>query len=233
MVHRPADSRLLTNLLQQEKDYSKQLNQVLQSSNASLASFAAYAAASPPPASHVIMTVAGSLAAADDALRRYALGVDEWRDTMRLLKDAEDEVGNIMRDREILVTRLIKASKSQKNGSGSIRESLLLGHQRSPSSSSISLSIGGQQDTPSPSPSRPLSASISSSTKLAAAQSELQACEAHLAAKERELATKRCVAVRDGLGTRLRAMVECGWAWNELGKEALQSLEELGTDHPG
>jgi predicted secreted protein len=102
MVHRPADSRLLSNLLQQEKEYSKQLAQVIESSNASLALFAAYAAASAPPTSHVIMTVAGSLAAADEAFRRYAAGVDEWREAMRSLKDAEEEVGNIMRDREIL-----------------------------------------------------------------------------------------------------------------------------------
>ncbi|KDR72846.1 hypothetical protein GALMADRAFT_252135 [Galerina marginata CBS 339.88] len=230
MVHRPADSRLLTNLLQHEKEYSKQLSQVLDASNSSLASFAAYAAASPPPASNVILAVAGSLAAADEALRRYSLGVDQWRETMRLLKETEDEVGNIMRDREILVTRLIKASKSQKSGSGNFRDSLLLGHQRFPSSSSLSLSIA-QQESPSPSPSRPLSASFSSSTKLAAAQSELQACETHLAAKERELAIKRCAAVRDGLGARIKALVDCGWMWGELGKEALKSLEELNVEN--
>ncbi|KIM44176.1 hypothetical protein M413DRAFT_56580, partial [Hebeloma cylindrosporum] len=102
MVHRPADSRLLSNLLQQEKEYSKQLSQLLESSNASLASFTAYAAASPPPGSHVIMSIAGSLASIDEALKRYAQGVEEWRETMRSLKDAEEEVGNIMRDREIL-----------------------------------------------------------------------------------------------------------------------------------
>ena len=50
------------------------------------------------------------------------------------------------------VTRLIKASNSKKSGAGSIRESLLMNHQRFPSSSSLSLSIGG--DPPSPSPSR-------------------------------------------------------------------------------
>jgi hypothetical protein len=47
------------------------------------------------------MSVAGSLAGIDEALKRYAQGVDEWRETMRSLKDAEEEV-DIMRDREIL-----------------------------------------------------------------------------------------------------------------------------------
>ncbi|KAF4622294.1 hypothetical protein D9613_009204 [Agrocybe pediades] len=234
MVHRPPDSRLLTNLLQQEKEYTKHLSQVLDASNVSLASFAAYAAASSPPVSQVIMTVAGSLAAADEALRKYAHGVEEWREMMRQLKDTEDEVANIMRDREILVTRLIKASKSQKPGSN-FRDSLLLSHHKQSSSSSLSLSVGTQQDSPSPPPSRPLSSAFSSTStsnsKLAAAQSELQACEMHLAAKERELALKRCSVVRDGLGARMKALANCGWAWEELGKEALRTLEELNVDN--
>jgi predicted secreted protein len=102
MVHRQADSRLLTNLIQQEKEYSKQVNQLLDSSCAALAALAAYAASSPPPVSHVIMELTGTLGAADAALKRYAVGVDDWRETMRTLKEAEEEVGNIMRDREIL-----------------------------------------------------------------------------------------------------------------------------------
>ncbi|KAF9523325.1 hypothetical protein CPB83DRAFT_775648 [Crepidotus variabilis] len=227
MVHRPADSRLLTNLLQHEKEYSKQLCQLLDYSNASLASFAAYAAASPQPASQIILAVAGSLAASDDALRRYAHSIDQWRETMSHLKDMEDEVGNIMRDREILVTRLIKASKSTKTSSGQKRDSLLLNQQQLASSSSLSLN--GQSE--SPSSSRPLSLAFGTSSKLAAAQSELQACEMHLAAKERELAVRRSTAVREGLGARVKAMIECGWSWGELGKESLRNLEALTPEH--
>ena len=39
MVHRPADSRLLSNLLTHEKDYAKHLAILLDYSQASLASF--------------------------------------------------------------------------------------------------------------------------------------------------------------------------------------------------
>lgn len=105
MVHRGADSRLLSNLLQHEKEYTKQLRTLLDTSNASLTSLAAYAAASPQPLSQVIMAVTGSLAAADDALRRYAQSIELWRETMARLKDMEDEVGNVIRDREILYVR--------------------------------------------------------------------------------------------------------------------------------
>ena len=62
-------------------------------------------------------------------------------------------------------------------------------------------------------------------SKLAAAQTELQACEAHLATKERELDVFRVAAIRSGLQLRCRAMFECGWAWGEMGKEGLRSLE--------
>lgn len=102
MVHRPADSRLLTNLLSNEKDYSKHLSHLLEHSRVSLASFSAYASASSPPLSQLIIAVAGILSGADDALRKYALSLEGWQDHLKALKDLEDEVGNIMRDREIL-----------------------------------------------------------------------------------------------------------------------------------
>ncbi|KAJ6525091.1 hypothetical protein DFH09DRAFT_1046670, partial [Mycena vulgaris] len=172
MVHRPADSRLLANLLSQEKEYAKHLATLLDHSNASLASVTAYASASSPASAHLILAVAGSLATADDALRHYAVAVDRWRDYLKGLKTLEDEVGNIMRDREILVTRLIKASKPTLHATHS--------------SSSLPLSPVQSQS------SLPFSASSpTANAKLAAAQTELQACEAHLAAKEAALAVHR------------------------------------------
>ncbi|KAI0668197.1 hypothetical protein C8Q78DRAFT_1049017 [Trametes maxima] len=102
MVHRPADSRLLANLLNHEKDYSKHLSILLEYSQSSLASFSAYAAACAPPTSQVIIAVAGALTGADHALRNYAVAVVQWQEQLKALKDMEDDVGNIMRDREIL-----------------------------------------------------------------------------------------------------------------------------------
>lgn len=102
MVHRPSDSRLLANLISHEKEYSKQIHALLDSSHASINSLAAYASASPPPASQIILAVATSLAGADHALKQYADSVDKWREYIRDVKNLEDEVGNVMRDREIL-----------------------------------------------------------------------------------------------------------------------------------
>jgi len=49
-----------------------------------------------------IIAVAGSFAGADDALRLYAISIEAWQEELRALKDFEDEVGNVIRDREIL-----------------------------------------------------------------------------------------------------------------------------------
>ncbi|KAG5635877.1 hypothetical protein H0H81_009814 [Sphagnurus paluster] len=228
MVHRPADSRLLANLLAQEKDYAKHLHAVLEPAHASLSAFSAYASASAPPFSHSILAVAQSIAAADEALARYAAAVDGCREHLKDIKTMEDEVANIVRDREILVTRLIKASKAKPNQSNR-RDSLqLLQAQLGAdhhSSSSLSLSSASVFSSPSLA-----TTALPASAKLSAAQAELQACEAHLAAKEQELAAGRTNALREGLSLRCRALVECGWVWGEMGKEALRVLDKLGGE---
>ena len=86
MVHRPSDSRLLVNLLTHEKDYAKQLAALLDHSQSCLASFAAYASASAPPTSQIIIQVAGALAGTDEALRKYAASLEYWHDQIKGLK---------------------------------------------------------------------------------------------------------------------------------------------------
>lgn len=124
------------------------------------------------------------------------------------------------------VTRLLKASKNEKppkdkdrSSVPSRRNSVMSQHQHFASSSSLSLSV----DHPTYAP----NASLPTSNKLAAAQTELQACEAHLAAKERELELIRVTTIRDGLRIRCSALVECGRVWLEMGKEGLHALEGL------
>jgi hypothetical protein len=102
MVHRPSDTRLLSNLISHEKDYSKQLQSLLDSSHASLASLSAFAAAHVQPISQVILSVSGDFSVADDALRRYKDAVDAWREQLKTLKDMETDVATIIRDKEIL-----------------------------------------------------------------------------------------------------------------------------------
>ncbi|EIW78793.1 hypothetical protein CONPUDRAFT_126577, partial [Coniophora puteana RWD-64-598 SS2] len=206
MVHRPADSRLLANLITNEKDYSKHLHALFPLSHTALASLSAYASASPSSPAHALTSLVDILAGVDDAFQRYTSAVDKWREELTALKALEDEVGDVLRDREILVTRLIKASKTSKRDS---RPPFSMRNSETDSFSS----------TPS---------NVSSNTKLSHAQAELSACEAHLAAKEQELEARRISAIRDGLGHRCRALVDCGWVMGEMGKDGLRALQELG-----
>ena len=114
------------------------------------------------------------------------------------------------------VTRLIKVSKSSKSARDS-RSSLIV-----PSGSTSFTSLPSTNST----------AHGSSSTKLLHAQEELRACEAHLTTKELELEARRISTAREGLGARCRALIDCGCAWSEMGKEGLRALESLSTLSP-
>jgi hypothetical protein len=225
MVHRSSDLRLLNSLLSNEKEYHKQLLLLDNYSQLSLTAFAAYASASPAPVARAVIAVAGSFAGADDALRRYAVSIEAWQAELRTLKDLEEDVGNVNRDRDILfvilsysarwltifrfsVTRLVKLSKNQK-----------------PTRDSFIGTLGSSVGEMSQISLNSFTSAGASSSKLGAAQAELQACEAHLAAKERELDELRVTAIRRGLEARCKAMVECGWNWGEMGKEGLRALE--------
>ncbi|KAG0704466.1 hypothetical protein DFH29DRAFT_801697, partial [Suillus ampliporus] len=200
-------------------DYST-LSSSFPISHAALASLSAFAVASPfaIPSSSVFLaqtidTIVDILAGVDDALQLYNRAVENWRDQLGHLIKLEEDITAILRDREILVTRLIKISKSSK-ATRDPRPSLIL---LSGSTSFTSL------------PSTNSTAHSSSTTKLSQAQEELCACEAHLAAKELELEGLRVSIAREGLGARCTAIIDCGWAWGELGKEGLRALQSLNV----
>ncbi|EPQ53035.1 hypothetical protein GLOTRDRAFT_139985 [Gloeophyllum trabeum ATCC 11539] len=209
MVHRHPDSRLLASLISAESSYSKQLQSLLAHSASSLAAFSAYAAASAPPTSHVIISVATCLANVDGAVEGYYNALEEWKACLKQVKEAEDEVSNILRDRDILVTRLLKASKSGKSN----RDSLV--NMRASMSET---SLGSSGFTP--------------SGKLASAQTELQACEAQLSVKEKELEEIRVGMIKKGLEARCRALVQCAATCGEMGREALGALDHISNFNP-
>jgi hypothetical protein len=105
MVHRSThspDSRLLSSLIGHEKDYIKHFNSLIESSNLSLTSLSAFAAASPPPFSNVILAITSSLAGADEAFKRYIQSLEQWRIYLTELRDLEDDIARISKDKEIL-----------------------------------------------------------------------------------------------------------------------------------
>ncbi|KAI0045630.1 hypothetical protein FA95DRAFT_104973 [Auriscalpium vulgare] len=98
MAHNP---QLLTKLLSDANDYHQNLAVFLDTyAQHSLLSLTAYASASPAPIGRAVIAVAGSLAGADDALRRYAGSVKAWQAEMRELKSLEEDIASEMADRE-------------------------------------------------------------------------------------------------------------------------------------
>ncbi|KAJ4498792.1 hypothetical protein C8R41DRAFT_756307 [Lentinula lateritia] len=251
MVHRSTDSRLLAHLITNEKQYTSNLQGLLVQSNASVTSLEAYAASFPPPfsspppsfaltvstkATHfqdpfpnsqVILNLANTLRNADEAFRVYVGAVEEWVRLLGELKDLEVEVGGVLRDREILVTRLLKASKfTPKQSPFAVFPS----YPPASSTSTSTLSLNNEDPSTSyvTSTSTSFFSTITSNSsslpgkttkKLHLAQAELQACEAHLARKEAELEHKRASAICGAFKLRFHALAECGWRWVNIGKE--------------
>jgi hypothetical protein len=102
MVHRPVDFRLLSNLLQQEKDIQHNSSRS-STSDTSLASSTAYAAAlilyyhvdSEVLKTKDMRLAGGYQRGSNFPKHEHAPGVDEWREMMLSLKDAA-EIGNNM-----------------------------------------------------------------------------------------------------------------------------------------
>ncbi|KAG9105317.1 hypothetical protein FRC07_009394 [Ceratobasidium sp. 392] len=233
------DNRLLTNLIKCEKEHHSALLALLVRSHTSLAALSAYASTAAPAVAHALLgdTWEGCIqafAAADEGLRGYAAALEGWKEELKEVKRVEDEVKSVVRDKEILVGRLIKASKqkiptsSLQAGPAPIPNASYLAPS-SPSSSSFSLPSTSQpyQYTPTPHATQHIN------SKLALAQRELHACEAHLASKEAELAEVRRSAMTEGMARRCRAMADVGHVWRERGEQGLGALDELGREAAG
>ncbi|KAG9028167.1 hypothetical protein FRB95_006783 [Tulasnella sp. JGI-2019a] len=195
MVGRLNDTRLLENLVKSEKEYHAALVNLLALSHSSIASLAGYGSALSPESSQAVLGVSECLKAVDDGLRGYAESIDDWREKLGEIKRLDVDIENAVRDREILVTRLIKISKQKPKGSQT--------------------NLG------------------KSGSKLSQAQTELQACEAHLTAKQRELDEITRSAIKDGLEKRCHALETCGLIWTDKGREGLKVLQALSKESDG
>ncbi|KAG8713020.1 hypothetical protein FRC09_019213 [Ceratobasidium sp. 395] len=233
------DNRLLTNLIKCEKEHHSALLALLVRSHTSLAALSAYASTAAPPVAQALLGCIQAFAAADEGLRGYAAALEGWKEELKEVRRVEDEVKAVVRDKDILVGRLIKASKqkiptsSLQAGPAPIPNASYLAPS-SPSSSSFSLpstsqpyAQGGYTYTPTPHATQHIN------SKLALAQRELHACEAHLASKEAELAEVRRSAMTEGMARRCRAMADVGVVWRERGEQGLGALNELGRDAAG
>lgn len=71
-------------------------------SAASRAGLSAYSAGSPSHIAGSIAALSAALAGADDALHGYREAFEEWQHQLSRLKELQDEVQVVLRDRQIL-----------------------------------------------------------------------------------------------------------------------------------
>ncbi|KZO97415.1 hypothetical protein CALVIDRAFT_536426 [Calocera viscosa TUFC12733] len=203
----PAPSeRLLAALLKADTSTTTALSSFLTASHTSHAALSAYASVHQPPLGDVLRAIEASLRGVHEAVRTYVGAMELWTGELGELKEREEEVGQVRRDRDILVTRLIKASKlrpASTHGLGSLLTS------SSPHSSALSL----------PSP--------SDQPKLAHAQAELQACEQHLALRQRNLDEVTKAAVARGVMRRAAALDELAQACRTASGRARNAIGAL------
>jgi hypothetical protein len=154
----------------------------------------------------------------------YVLSLEQFRKDLKQIHLLEEEMSRVKRDREILVTRLIKTTKSRPTKSDL-------------SAIASSYAHSGRQDDTNMS-SRASSVSLTSNGsaagkegkrtgKLQEAQAELLGCEEHLRGLEARIEHERNKVMMRGLEERFRAMDAVGRMWVGQAKRGLEDLDKV------
>ncbi|WWC91922.1 uncharacterized protein L201_006874 [Kwoniella dendrophila CBS 6074] len=247
-AHRSSSDRLLNNYLDSQKSLSTSLLTLLSHSHSSTSSLLAYVTSSPGvmvpirrgvrhaafegPLSSELVNDPESYHNRDDdhgqgGWSTYVSSLEQFRKDLKQIHLLEEELSRVKRDREILVTRLIKTTKSRPTRSdlsalaNSYSTSTHNGPAQSSRSSILSLSSNGSN-----------AGTVSTKEgkragKLADAQAELLGCEEHLRSLEVRIENERNKVMMRGLEDRFRAMDAVGRMWVQQSKKGLRDLERL------
>ncbi|EST09602.1 Eisosome component PIL1/LSP1 [Kalmanozyma brasiliensis GHG001] len=109
----PTDSRLLQNLIKGEKSYIDNLAASSVSGYAAASALAAWGTSEAPDISKASQSLAEILASVADAQRTHVQALEGYRSALKDVLDREHSIRSVVRDRDILVGRLIKASKKK------------------------------------------------------------------------------------------------------------------------
>ncbi|CBQ73990.1 conserved hypothetical protein [Sporisorium reilianum SRZ2] len=109
----PTDSRLLQNLIKGEKSYIDNLAASSVSGYAAASALAAWGTSEAPDISKAAQTLSEILASVADAQRTHVQALEGYRSALKDVLDREQSIRSVVRDRDILVGRLIKASKKK------------------------------------------------------------------------------------------------------------------------
>ena len=151
----------------------------------------------------------------------YLSSLDSFRKDLKQIHMLEEEMSRVKRDREILVSRLIKQTKSRPSRS---EMSAITSHYRADGGASISSrasTMSGMSNGSS------ASKEGRRASKLADAQAELLGCEEHLRALEIRIEQERNKVMTRGLEDRFRSMEAVGRMWVAQAKAGLYDLEKV------
>ncbi|EIW72163.1 hypothetical protein TREMEDRAFT_70638 [Tremella mesenterica DSM 1558] len=241
-AHRSSSDRLLNNYLDSQKGLATALLTLLSHSHSSTSSLLAYVTSSPgviPPIRRAVRHAAfeGPLSASllenaayhehstspdtgTPGWAAYVSSLEQFRKDLKQIHLLEEELSRVKRDREILVTRLIKTTKTKptRNDLSAMANSYSqsgYGRENMSSRASVlSVSSGGSVVTK----------EGKRAGKLAEAQAELLGCEEHLRGLEVRIEAERNKVMLRGLEERFKAMEVVGQMWVGQAKRGLDEL---------
>jgi hypothetical protein len=154
----------------------------------------------------------------------YIASLERFRKDLKQIHTLELEMARVKRDREILVTRLIKNTKSRPTKSDLSAMATNYGSHRpdgsvaSSRASVLSMTSNGSTTA---------SKEGKRASKLQDAQAELLGCEEHLRSLEVRIEHERNKVMMRGLEERFRAMEAVGRMWVGQGKKGLADIEKM------
>lgn len=117
----PSDSRLLTNLIKAERNYITHLRASVTAAHGASAALSAWGTSEAPDVADASARLGNLLAACADVQSTHVAAIEGYRAALKDVADREASIRTVVRDRDILVGRLIKAS--QKSASASSKKS--------------------------------------------------------------------------------------------------------------
>ncbi|KAJ9120702.1 hypothetical protein QFC22_002633 [Naganishia vaughanmartiniae] len=246
--HRSTSDRLLNNYLSSQKQLSTALLTLLSHSHSSSSSLLAYVTSSPGvlfPVRRAVQYAAfegpGSAnggypdtSSAGDGdsgkWNEYIQSLEQFRKDLKQVHSLEEELSQVKRDREILVSRLIKATRSKPS-----KKDILRGTTKSHSGagSDNGMSNGSVLSFRSDESERTSGGTSKRQSKLADAQAEVLGCEEHLRSLEVRLEEERSRVMKHGLMDRFKAMEDVGRMWQRQARLGIAELQRAdGPDGP-
>ncbi|PWN45188.1 hypothetical protein IE81DRAFT_320360 [Ceraceosorus guamensis] len=116
------DSRLLTNLIKTERNYINHLSSAVGSAHTAASALTAWGTAEAPDIAEASAQLAGLFDNAADVQETHVSAIEGYRTALKDVADREASIRNVVRDRDILVGRLIKASKASSSSKRSPEE---------------------------------------------------------------------------------------------------------------